>query len=255
MRSLSTIRNRFLTLLAVAGAVCLSTAAAAQTPAPPPDPPTDWTGSIGAGLSLTQGNNNTVNFSAAFDSVYDPKHGNVAKFTALFLRGKKDGELVVDRTSFGARDERTMSPRTFAFGQVDFLKDTFKQIDSLVSPNAGFGYKVVDSEATKFLVDAGAGAAWEKNPGIDTKVYGAITLDEKLTRQLTPTTTLKHAVSSLLKGNEPADGLYTVSLGLGVKINARMQLSIDLLDSFKNRPPDAAKRNDVALITSIAAKY
>ena len=235
---------------------CLSTAAGAQTPAAPPDPPKDWTGAIGAGLSLTQGNNNTVNFSAALDAVYDRKHGNVLKATALFLRGQKDGDLVVDRTSFGVRDERNVSPRAFAFGQVDYLKDTFKQIDSLVSPNAGFGYKVIDRESTQFFVDAGLGAAVEKNPGLDTKVYGSITFDEKLVRRLTPTTTLKHAATGLLKGNEPADGLYVISLGIAVKINARLQLGIDLLDTFKNRPPTAAtQRNDVALVTSITARY
>jgi putative salt-induced outer membrane protein YdiY len=236
--------------------LCLSSAAAAQAPAPPADPPKDWTGSLGAGVSLTEGNNNTVNFSAAFDSVYDPKTGNVAKFTALFLRGNKDGELVVDRTSFGIRDERNVSTRTFAFGQVDFLRDTFKAIDSLVAPTAGFGYKIADSDATKFLVDAGAGGAWERNPGLDSRLYGAITLDEKLALQLTPTTTLKHTASSLLRSNEPADGLYTFSLGLAVKISTRMQLAIDALDTFKNRPPDATTlRNDVALITSITVKY
>ncbi len=242
--------------LGVTALLCLSSVAAAQAPAPPPEPPKDWTGSIGAGLSLTQGNNNTVNFSAAFDSVYDPKHGNVLKATALFLRGKKDGDLVVDRSSFGIRDERSVSPRAFAFAQVDFLKDTFKAIDSLVAPTAGFGYKIADSDATKFLVDAGAGGAREKNPGLDAKVYGAFTLDEKLTRQLTPTTTLKHAASSLLKANEPADGLYTFSVGLALKINASMQLGIDALDTFKNRPPDATTlRNDVALVTSVTVKY
>jgi putative salt-induced outer membrane protein YdiY len=248
--------NKSIIAACVFGSLLLSSVAAAQAPTPPPDPPKDWTGSIGAGVSLTHGNNDTVNLSAAFDSTYDPKRGNLMKWTALFLRGTKEGELVVDRTSLGFRDERNLSPRTFAFGQVDFLHDTFKQINSLVAPAGGFGYKVVDTDPTKFFIDAGIGGAWEKNPGADTRVYGAFTLSEKLIRQLTETTTLKHSASSLLKANEPADGLYTFSLGLAVKINARMQLAVDLLDSFKNRPPDATtKQNDVALLTSITVKY
>jgi putative salt-induced outer membrane protein YdiY len=247
-------RARF--ALGVAGVLFLSSVAAAQTPTPPPEPPKDWTGSVSAGMSLTHGNNDMVNLNAAFDSTYDPKHGNLMRWTGLFLRGTREGELVVDRTSLGYRDERNLSPRTFAFAQVDFLRDTFKEIDSLVAPAVGFGFKVVDTEPTKFFVSAGAGGVREKNPGTDAKVYGSITLDEKVTRQLTPTTTLKHAASSLLDAGEPANGLYTFAVGLSVKINARMQLSVDLLDSFKNRPPDATtKQNDVALLTSITVKY
>lgn len=242
--------------LACAGVLLLGSIAAGQTPAAPAPPPPDLTGAIGAGLSLTQGNNDTVNFSLSLDSVYDPKHGNVMKASALFLRGKKDGDLIVDRTSFGVRDERAISPRAYAFGQVDYLRDSFKQIDSLVAPTAGFGFKVIDTEPTKFAVDAGAGAAWEKNPGLDTKAYGAISLDEKLVRVLTATTTLKHSVTSLLKVNDLADGLYTTAVGVGVKINSRMQIAVDLLDTYKNKPPDAVtKKNDVAIVTSLGIKY
>jgi putative salt-induced outer membrane protein YdiY len=240
--------------LSVVAVLCLSSVAAAQAPAP--EPPKDWTGSASAGMSLTRGNNDTINLTAAFDSTYDPKRGNLMRWTALFLRGTREGELVVDRTSLGYRDERNLSPRTFAFAQVDFLRDTFKEIDSLVAPAGGFGFKVVNTEPTKFFVSAGAGGVREKNPGLDAKIYGSITLDEKITRQLTSTTTLKHAASSLLDAAEPANGLYTFSLGLGVKMSTRMQLSVELLDSFKNRPPDAAtKQNDVALLTGVTVKY
>jgi putative salt-induced outer membrane protein YdiY len=177
------------------------------------------------------------------------------RWTALFLRGTREGELTVDRTSLGYRDERNLSARTFAFAQVDFLRDTFKDIDSLIAPAVGFGFKIVDTDPTKFFVSAGAGGVREKNPGADARVYGSITLDEKFVHQLTPTTTVKHEASGLLDAAEPANGLYTFSVGLSVKINARMQLSVDLLDSFKNRPPDATTQNDVALLTSITVKY
>lgn len=36
----------------------------------------------------------------------------------------------------------------------------------------------------------------------------------------------------------------------------QLQLSVDLLDTFKNRPPTAAtKKNDVAVVTAITAKF
>ena len=110
--------------------------------------------------------------------------------------------------------------------------------------------------ATKFTVDAGVGAVWEKNPDVDADASVAITAGEKLEHQLTPNATLKHGITALWKADDFADGLYTFSIGLASNISERFQLSCDLLDTFKNRPPTAdTKKNDVALVTAVTAKF
>lgn len=230
----------------------------AQPPAPPApaEAPQKWIGTAGAGVSITSGNSDTTNYSLAFDVTRTPKARNVMKWTGLYLRGDQNDEVVVNRTSLAFRDEYSLSTRTFVFGQIDYLRDTFKLIDYLVAPTAGVGYKVIDSEAAKFSVDAGAGTLSEKNPGVDLRTSAALTAGEKLTLQVTPTATIKHAATGLWKANDLADGLYTVSVGLATRISERMQLSIDLLNTFKNRPPTAATRkNDVALVTALSAKF
>jgi hypothetical protein len=43
---------------------------------------------------------------------------------------------------------------------------------------------------------------------------------------------------------------------VGVKVSEYLQLTVDLLDTFKNRPPNAAtKKNDVAFVTALAVKF
>lgn len=233
-----------------------SVAFAQAPPAAPTEPPPTWVGNAGAGVSLTSGNSDTMNYNLTFDLTRTPKARNVMKWNALYLRGDQNDTVIVNRTSLAYRDEYTLSGRTFLFGQVDYLRDTFKLIDYLVAPTAGVGFKVIDTDAAKFSVDGGAGSLSEKNPGVDLRTSGAITASEKLVLQLTPTSTLKHGVSGLWKANDFADGLYISSIGLATKISDRLQLSIDLLDTFKNRPPTAATRkNDVAFVTAITAKF
>ena len=235
--------------------VLLSSVAFAQAPAPP-EPPRTWTGTAGAGVSITSGNSDTMNYTLAFDLTRTPKARNVMKWTGLYLRGDQNNTVVVNRTSLGYRDEYTISGRTFFFGQVDYLRDTFKLIDYLVSPTAGVGFKVIDTEGTKFSVDGGGGSISEKNPGVDLRTSAALTAGEKLTLQLTPTASIKHATTGLWNASDLSDGLYTFSVGLATRISERMQLSIDLLDTFKNQPPTAAtKKNDVAFVTAVAAKF
>src|SRR5215467_10945662 len=48
-------------------------------------------GSAGFGLSLTDGNSDTLNINATIDTTYDPKTGNAMKWAALYLRGKQNG--------------------------------------------------------------------------------------------------------------------------------------------------------------------
>jgi putative salt-induced outer membrane protein YdiY len=244
----------------VTGSLALLVKMAIASPAfaqPPAAPDTGtWTGTAGAGLALTSGNSDTLNFNVAFDATRDPKTRNITKWTGLYLRGEQNDALVANRLSLSFRDQYALSGRAYAYGQLDYLRDTFKLIDSLVAPTAGVGYKAVDTETTKFTTDAGVGAVWERNPGLDVRTSMALSAGEKLEHALTATATLKHAATGLWKADDFADGLYTFSIGLGTRISEQLQLSIDVLDTLKNRPPTpATKKNDVAVVTAITAKF
>ncbi|HUK32623.1 MAG TPA: DUF481 domain-containing protein [Vicinamibacterales bacterium] len=235
--------------------VCLAwaSAARAQQSAAVPE---GLSGSAGFGMSLTNGNTDTLNISATDDSVYDPKTKNVMKWGALYLRGKENGLLTVNRVSGTFRDEYTVNGRVFTFAQIDALHDTFKGIDYLYSPAAGIGYKIIDTKITTLNVDSGIGGVVEKDTGSDAKGSGAVTFSEKLVHQLSSTTTLKEAVTGLLKTDDVGDGLYTFGAGVAAKMNSRLQLSLDLLDTFKNHPIDGlTHKHDLALITSVVTKY
>jgi putative salt-induced outer membrane protein YdiY len=222
----------------------------------PSGPPKGLSGSAGFGLSFTQGNTDTLTFNATDDSIYDPKTGNVMKWNLLYLRGKQNHVLTVNRLSATFRDEDSLTTRMYVFGQIDTLHDTFKEIDYLIAPAAGVGYKVLNSMRTQLTADAGAGAVIEQDAGVTARGSVAATLSEKLVHQLTETTTLKQAAAALLKTNDWSDGLYTFQVGIAAKISTRFQLAVDLLDSFKNKPIDPTlKQNDVALVVSVVAKY
>jgi putative salt-induced outer membrane protein YdiY len=213
-------------------------------------------GSAGFGLSLTQGNSDTLNINATIDNTYDPKTKNAMRWNALFLRGKQNGVLSVYRLSAMFRDEYIVNGRVFTFAELDALHDTFKGVDYLLAPAAGVGYKLIDTKSTSFNVDAGVGGVVERDEGFEARGNGAVTLSQKLVHQLSETTTLKGVATSLLKMSDFPDGLYTLQVGVAAKMNSRLQLSVDLLDTFKNHPIDGlTHKHDVALVTSVVAKY
>lgn len=229
------------------------TTAFAQAPAPAE--PKIWTVALSAGLALTSGNTDTSTLNAAYDLVYNPQTKNVVKSDGLMLRGKTEGVVSANRYGLNVRDEYSLTPRAFVFGQNVYLKDEFKQIDYLLAPTAGVGYKLYDSMATKLAVDGGVGAVWEKNPGFDVSSSGALTLGEKLTQTVTATTTITQSISALWKTKNFDDALYTFGAGVAAAMSTRTQLKIELLDTYKNLPPlPTVQKNDVALLMAIVYK-
>jgi putative salt-induced outer membrane protein len=229
--------------------------AGAQAVPPPEPPPGPWTGSIGGGVALTSGNTDTSTVNVTYDVTYDPKTKNVVKSDALYLKGKKDGESTVNRLGFNIRDQYSLRPRAFVYGQFQYLRDEFKAIDYLLAPTGGLGYKVVDTPATAFSVDGGVGGVWEKNPGADVNTSAALTASQRLTQKLSDTANLVEQLSGLWKTSDAGDALYTFGIGLIAGVTARSQLKVELLDTYKGKPPTAAtQKNDVAIVFSITYK-
>jgi putative salt-induced outer membrane protein len=223
---------------------------------PPPGPPPVWTGSAGAGLGLTAGNSETRTLNLTFDVTRDAEKTHVFKANALYLWGSESGEDTVNRLAFEGRDEIKLTDRVFAFAQGQYLRDPFKAIDYLLAPTAGIGYKLVDTDRAKFSVDGGGGVTWEKNPGLDVRTYGAITAGEDLAYKLSETAVLTHAAAALWKADDFGDALYTISAGLAASLTTRTSVKIDVLDTYKSKPPTAeVEKNDIALIVALAYKF
>ena len=177
------------------------------------------------------------------------------KSDALYLKGRKDGESTVNRLGFNVRDQYSLGPRAFAFGQFQYLRRHLQGDRLPGRADGGLGYKVIDTPRTSFNVDGGVGGVWEKNPGSDVNTSAAVTASERLTRKLSDTANLVEQLSGLWKTSDAGDALYTFGIGLIASVTAKSQVKVELLDTYKGKPPTAAtQKNDVAIVFSITYK-
>jgi putative salt-induced outer membrane protein YdiY len=227
----------------------------AQAPAAN-EPPKIWTVTVSAGLALTSGNSDTTSTNAAYDIVYDSQQGrNLVKSDGLFLRAKTEGEFTANRLGFNIRDQFRLNPRLYVFGQNQYLRDEFKDIDYLLAPTGGIGYKLFDTAATKLDVDGSVGMVWEKNPGLEVDSSGALAVGEKLVQRVTSNTTLTQTFVGLWKMEDLQDSLFTLGMSIAASMSARVQLKFEVLDTFKNKPPlPTVQQNDVAVLMAIVYK-
>src|SRR5438477_12882383 len=143
--------------------------------APPPKP---WATSFGGGLAITSGNTDTRNINVSFSTKYDPKTRIIFKSDLLYLMGSDNGDKTVDKLTANAREEYSLSERTFGFGEIGVLRDPFKNIDYLVAPIVGAGYRVIKSDLQNLTVDAGVGGQVEKNSVAGRSTSGAVKAGE-----------------------------------------------------------------------------
>jgi putative salt-induced outer membrane protein YdiY len=258
-RSPEMIDGHRVLVLAVA---CLAAAAAAprsaspaDCPPCPPPPPPGWRVTLGGGLARTGGNTDSSSYNVAADLVHDPGQRNVFRADALYLRTSQEGRATVDRTALAARDEYTLSGRTFVFGHLAYQRDRFKEVDFLITPLVGVGYNAVKTEEVLFAVDAAGGGAIERLSGRETTTDLALQAGERLEWRFSPAARLVHRASALWKANDLGDAYYRFELGLAATLARRLELKLTFADDYKSRPADPGlKKNDTGVLASLVFK-
>ena len=213
------------------------------------------TGHAAAGFNFTQGNSDTRQLNASLVLKYDPRTKDVWKADAFYILNSESGVTSVDRTSAHLRDEHTLGGRWYAFGDAQYLKDQFKEIDYLFSPTVGAGARLVKTADRELLAELGAGAIFERDePGVRTS-SGAVRAAESCEWKLSESASLTQSAFGLWKTSDFADAYYHLDIGVGAAINDHFELKVALIDEYKRKPPDpTVKRNDVAGIVSIGYK-
>ncbi len=239
--------------LALPLAALLATSLAA-TAADEPKP--GWHGSFGAGLSMSSGNSDASSYNVGFDLKYDPKTKNVLKFGGLYLRSDANGETTSDKLTALARDEYSLSDRFFLYGEVAYLSDAIAQVDYIVSPNVGAGYKFVKTDTVTLEASAGFGGAFEKYEGQDATSSGAYRAGEAFSWKISPTVAFTQKASGLWKSNDTGDAYYHFDVGFTTSISKILELKLAYLLDHKTRPAVATlEKTDTAFIAALVAKF
>ncbi len=225
----------------------------AQAPAAPPKV---YTGSFGAGLAVTGGNTDTVNFNLTFDLVRDPKTNNVIKANAFYLRSSAQSVKTADQLSLGFRDDYSFSKRFYVYGALPYLRDPFKNISYLLNPQGGLGVKLLATDRNTFTVSGGAGGVWEKDTGLDVKSSGTVNAGQSYLFKLSDTTSINQVFTGLWKTSDFNDSLYHFGIAMVTSVTKKVQVKIEFRDDYKNITPSPdIKSNDTALITSFLFKF
>ncbi len=249
-----------LAMLAGAVALLFSVSAHAQSK-------TDgqWRASGGAGLSATSGNSNTTNFTLTAEGERATLADRIA-FGANVNYGRSKANGVRSTTankwsSFGQYDYN-LSQRVYSFGKLNLEGDELVDLSLRASLAGGLGYKLIDTDTTRFSVFGGAAYSRDKYSaqktinGQTTTRFSrtSILVGEESSHALSTNTTFKQRldVYSGVSGDKAKIAKFTA--GLAVAMTRTLSLTVDLVDNYNSRPAAGFKSNDVALFTGISVK-
>lgn len=219
-------------------------------------PRASWIASISAGIALTAGNSDSSTMNLAFDAVHDDQRRFVFTTSGLIIRGDQDDQLKVDRRWLETRFDARISEHLSTFVEASYLRDHFKQVNYLVTPTAGLAFKARRSKQVDLAVDASLGAALEKNQGRDMEASPAFSAGERLAVLLGGSARITQSFRTIVKLNDLGNVFYTFATGLAASVTEHSELKAELIDTFKNEPPDPTLvRNDVSILVSIVYKF
>lgn len=176
------------------------------------------------------------------------------KSKGVYIREVADGAVTSSRQDFEARLDRKLSDRTSVYGAVNYLRDEYTEY--IATPTVGFARQMVKNDRTELGVNAGLGVIWQKDLDIETTTSGALNLGQDLKHKIGKSAELSEKFLALFKLNDFGDAVFTFSAGLAAGVTSKTQLKVEVLDTYKTRPPiDAESKNDVSLLFSFVFKY
>lgn len=230
--------------------------AAPDAATPPIDPPIDpWASSLGAGLSITSGNSDTMNLNFAANTTWDPKTTRLFKAEALYLVGESEGEKQVDKLLAKARYEQLFNERAFWFAEAPFLRDPFREINYLVSPLVGAGYHVVSTPVHKLTFDGAVGAILEDKEITGQETSGAVKVGETYEWTISELSKVSQKVTGIWNADDFGDALYHFDASLTTALAARLELKLSYVYDYETEPAPGVEEGDSALFAAVLVKF
>ena len=124
----------------------------------------DWTGKGELGGSFASGNsdNDAVNATLELKKTAG-SWAHIFGFAGHY--GSDGGDTTAERWELRGQSQYDFTPRAYWFGAARYEDDRFSAYDYQASLSTGLGYRIIDSERTKFWVQGGPGYRFAETRG------------------------------------------------------------------------------------------
>jgi putative salt-induced outer membrane protein len=213
-----------------------------------------WVVGANIGFALTGGNSETKNLAIAFTGDRKTSHDEIALYTnSIYATNDTAGavpNVTANATQGGARYDRNLTKRLFAFGNADFQTDALQDLNLRSVFGGGLGFHAINTDRTTLDFLGGLNYTRESYVGFD-RNFAALTLGEELMHKLGASTVLTQKLYFFPNLNDTGEYRGTFNIGTITKLNKWLGWQNAFGDIYVTNPPAGKKQNDVQLTTGI----
>lgn len=241
-------------LLWVAAAGTALAQAPCPCPTPPPGPPPPWSGSAELSFLSTSGNTTTSSLGGGLEVNYKPAPWAVI-FKAGYLRASTDGVTTAEQLNASVKGIRDLTPRVDVFVGGGYLRNRFAGIRSLVSGEAGAGYKILTGPVHTLRGELGLGYTRESQLVGDNRSYAGARAGLGYKWEFSKTAAFTNDLSYLRDLSDSENWIFSDKAAVTASLTSIFSLKASYTLLYNHEPVPTFKRTDTATAVALVAKF
>jgi putative salt-induced outer membrane protein YdiY len=228
-------------------------AAIAASPIVQP-PKYPWESSLGAGLTLTRGNSDTLLVTASIQTdKKTPK--NEISLGADGAYGENNSVKNVDTVHGFGQYNHLFTEKFYAYGRVEGLHDGIADLQYRLTVGPGVGYYFLKETNTTFAGEIGSSYVTQRLGDVN---------DDYITLRLAENFEYKfkrfgarfwEKAEVLPQVDDFNNYILNAEVGIESSITKTVSLKTFLVDNFNNQPAPGREKNDLKLVSGISYKF
>ena len=213
-----------------------------------------WKSSIGAGLTLSRGNSDTLLITASAQT--DKKTPvNEYSFGADGAYGEDSSVKNVDTIHGFGQFNHLFTDRFYGYVRAEGLHDGIADLQYRLTIGPGAGYYFLKETNTTFSGEAGSSFVTQRLDDED-KNYMTLRLAEKFEHKFPKLgARIWESVEILPQVDDFNNYIVNAELGVESALTETLSLKTYLVDNFNNEPASGKQKNDVKLVSGITYKF
>ena len=222
-------------------------------PGPAGDPDSGWTRSAAFGLALTDGNSDTLLYTA--EILADYRNDEYELFLGLSgAYGENDGVTNTEQVSTRAQYNKLLNENLFLGIQAPFLYDAIADVDYRVVPALTLGTYLIKNDTASLSFEAGPAYTFEKVGGIADE-YFSVVAQEKFALALNDTVSFSQYAGINYDPSDSDNYILSGGAAITVGITDHLAFKTGVGVTYDNSPALGREKEDVLLSSSIALRF
>lgn len=209
-----------------------------------------WESTAAMGLTLNRGNSDKTGLKLDWNSEFSDEQRELIWETGYHFADDA-GQTSTDRLHARLQGNRQLEGPVFFGASFVFLRDDLADIDYRISPSILLGRRIIDTERTRLVVEAGPTMTIEQT-GDASDRYPSVMVGERFKHRLNDKVSLKQSVVATSGFDQPERYTLSSRLALDTKLNSHLCWRVELESKYENLPVQGRDHHDLLLTSAVA---